>query len=295
MNRNESGDFFGSIKKWDEFNNTKDIHYSNCIVAIVDIIAYRNLLIEYGKSAPKEIMMIFSESLKFVESAYLHLKYKILSDTLIIYATDDNLISALNIMNVIDIFCLGLLKKGYLTRGAIIKGDHFIKEDVMVSPAFVKAYEYEQNLCIYPRIIIESEIISELDQKSIQNQDGIFGIQDIDSGYFRGIIKENYFTDFDGHKIQSCINSVGSNYLLTYGRSSVDSKTISDYNIAEIVDENIRSLNPVKSGILLAKERAKKPKEIAKVDYLINQFNTIVKNMNYNTRKQELLITSDFV
>jgi hypothetical protein len=52
-----------------------------------------------------------------------------------------------------------LINKDILVRGAFTIGDLFIKDKMVYGDGVVKAYDLEQNIAIYPRIIIDSDII----------------------------------------------------------------------------------------------------------------------------------------
>lgn len=64
-----------------------------------------------------------------------------------------------------------------LIKGGIVKGDHFIKDDIIVSPALAKAAVHEKK-AKFPIIIIEYEEAEKLKNKVIENFDnqGVEGI-----------------------------------------------------------------------------------------------------------------------
>lgn len=47
-----------------------------------------------------------------------------------------------------------MAREGYFIRGAISVGDLYIDEDIVFGPALMEAYHAEQNLAIYPRVIL---------------------------------------------------------------------------------------------------------------------------------------------
>jgi len=47
-----------------------------------------------------------------------------------------------------------LARKGYFLRGAISVGELYIDEDIVFGPALMEAYQAEQNLAVYPRVIL---------------------------------------------------------------------------------------------------------------------------------------------
>jgi len=51
--------------------------------------------------------------------------------------------------------CRHLLLQGFPCRGAITTGSLYHQERIVVGPAFVKAYQLEQSVAIYPRVILD--------------------------------------------------------------------------------------------------------------------------------------------
>jgi hypothetical protein len=49
-----------------------------------------------------------------------------------------------------------LLQNGFLCRGAIATGALYHRERIVVGPALVKAYELEQAVAVYPRVILDA-------------------------------------------------------------------------------------------------------------------------------------------
>jgi len=79
---------------------------------------------------------------------------------------------------------------GWLVRGGISIGDFYIDETMVWGQALLKSYEHENNIAIYPRIIIDSNIISEL-QKS-EELTGYIS-QDFDNMYFLNYLYIQHF------------------------------------------------------------------------------------------------------
>lgn len=287
--RSDSGDFFESVTKWESFLNNEKIIYSDSLLGIVDILAFRSLVNEYKENAPKIITEVFASEMMFTESMYKNLNFKILSDTLIIYSNDTHAITALNIINVIDNFCLGLLKKGYLTRGAIVKGKHFIENDIMISPAFIDAHEIEEKICIYPRVIIDENIINDIFNQCQKNIEGLDGIPDEDM--FRIVNKKNFEVDFDGFYISNMFRSFNYIHLLTYGKSDMDSSSLHDYDINALIINAHTTLLEFCAGLRKCLSNTNCKKEKMKVIYLITKYNKIVNEMKYDTTRTDLLLT----
>jgi hypothetical protein len=54
-------------------------------------------------------------------------------------------------------FALDLLANGFLFRGGIAKGALYHSNNAVFGPAFLKAYDLEQNIAEYPRIIVDQD------------------------------------------------------------------------------------------------------------------------------------------
>ncbi len=56
-------------------------------------------------------------------------------------------------------FASTMIKNGFLCRGAISFGELFHKDGLLFGQAFIDAYKAEVNRAIYPRIIVESDVV----------------------------------------------------------------------------------------------------------------------------------------
>ena len=83
-----------------------------------------------------------------------------------------------------------------LTRGAICSGSYFADDMMVWGTALVNAYKLEESIAIYPRVIIDPELVGELrltqpdsqlraKEWVVQDEDRLFMIN-----YFHKILKE---------------------------------------------------------------------------------------------------------
>jgi hypothetical protein len=63
-------------------------------------------------------------------------------------------IAILHTMTYLTYFQAELACQGYFIRGGIAVGDLYIDEDIVFGPALIEAHEAEQNLAVFPRIIL---------------------------------------------------------------------------------------------------------------------------------------------
>jgi len=64
------------------------------------------------------------------------------------------------ILQDIYFLCVMALEKGFLFRGAVVYGKVVHTENKLFGPAFLKAYEMEQKQAIFPRIIIDDDVLA---------------------------------------------------------------------------------------------------------------------------------------
>ena len=55
------------------------------------------------------------------------------------------------------------LKHGLLTRGGIASGSYFVDDVLVWGTALVKAHGLENSIAVYPRIVVDPDLIGELD------------------------------------------------------------------------------------------------------------------------------------
>jgi hypothetical protein len=58
-----------------------------------------------------------------------------------------------------------LLHKGFLTRGAIVLGDLYHRDNIIFGPALLSAYKIESKEAFYPRIVVSQEVEEFLDEE----------------------------------------------------------------------------------------------------------------------------------
>lgn len=83
----------------------------------------------------------------------------------------DKLVRLLNIVGNIQI---EILEYGYLVRGAIVEGDFYADSKFVYGRGLVDAVNIEENIAIYPRIIVQKNIQEVTSQYCYQDSDGEF-------------------------------------------------------------------------------------------------------------------------
>ena len=146
-----------------------DIKVSRHIIAFIDILGSSKAIITDSQSSLEVVHSAYKDAIhefdKIFHDKAIKPKIKIFSDNICVAVPcpaglDEPCFLAVEMMSAV--IQVAFLKKKYLTRGGIAIGDYFC-DDVMVwGNALVKAYELESKVAVYPRVIIEPELIGEL-------------------------------------------------------------------------------------------------------------------------------------
>lgn len=196
-------------------------NYGNHIVAFIDILGFKSIVEE--SSTDKAVFDTILNSLKTLEqhveynagkAAHRQSVFKMtqFSDSIVISRpnTEDALFFMIMDLNFLQNV---LAKSGVLIRGGVSYGSLYHENNICFGPAFVKAYELESKHAIYPRIIIDPDIINDdVDKNYIKQyhkytqQDGSEHIEEkkTDPSFihalFQTILKQDkdgfYFVDF---------------------------------------------------------------------------------------------------
>ncbi len=143
--------------------------YKEHYVAFLDILGFK----EHLKKNSCEVMYSIFEVLRKKThkqlnlngvqiEAYEHIKYTILSDSIIVYidaGIDDAFTTLLDVCSNLQ-RALANRDEPILMRGGIAKGDLFYENDIIYGEGLVKAYLMESNLAKYPRIIFSGDTLS---------------------------------------------------------------------------------------------------------------------------------------
>lgn len=156
-------------------NKCDPSQYKDSILGIVDILGFKEFVTREGANAVKKISDMIYDT-KIINEMSLHrfllsnnIKHKMLSDTFIVYTDKVDAESAYYVMYALENFRQELLRNGFLCRGAIVQGKNYIRDDIMVSQAFINAYTIEQKDAIYPRIIVDESVIKIIKEKMDSN------------------------------------------------------------------------------------------------------------------------------
>ncbi|MGG2197532.1 hypothetical protein [Paenibacillus validus] len=127
-------------------------------MALIDVLGYRHLLERDRKSGKLDFKDKLSNALSVLEHFDESIiKVQAISDTIIISCEEHrNLIEFFDALRKIFI---AFLREGLFIRGGIAYSRHYQSKHVTYSHAIARAYELEQNSAIYPRIVVDTNII----------------------------------------------------------------------------------------------------------------------------------------
>ncbi len=152
-------------------------NYCDCYVAFLDILGFKQMIIE---KSPLEIKSIFDEVRKLkrlLQHPKIHtmiaqevrdkMEITILSDSIIISipSHENNAFICLFLACLNIQFMFTGIKSPVLIRGSITKGDFFryynSEDSVLMTfgPSLNEAYFFQENIALYPRIIMDESLV----------------------------------------------------------------------------------------------------------------------------------------
>lgn len=154
---------------------TKDAHrYAERAFAFLDILGFKDVmreldgkpdLFEKVKVALEYALRVETVNIKEIVPGYRPSKLEVIafSDCIVISAPQAELFSV--VLRAKMVFG-NMLAMGFLCRGGITIGSGFHQERIVFGQGFIDAYELEESVAVYPRIVVSDEASSVLRQKT---------------------------------------------------------------------------------------------------------------------------------
>ena len=148
-----------------------DIKYEtkDCIVAFIDILGSSNAIMKDAQKSLNTVHIAYDEAKSIYRNLFDEKKFfpsvKIFSDNIVIavpYSKDKGLDAFLAVAIMSAIVQVQFLNHRWLTRGGISYGSYFVDEIMVWGTALVNAYYLENSIAIYPRIIIDPDLVGEI-------------------------------------------------------------------------------------------------------------------------------------
>ncbi len=128
------------------------------LAALLDVIGYRGRLErdrETGRFEFKDALQRAVSALSEVNEA--EYAYQAISDMIIV--TCSRIDDILGLLRVLKSVQLSFLREGLLIRGGVAYERHFKSSNITYSHALALAYQIESSLAIYPRVVIDHNVI----------------------------------------------------------------------------------------------------------------------------------------
>ncbi len=182
--------------------------YKEKVVCFIDILGFQNYVNESTKSSKKRQLILnalnfikdeFNEKKKFYNSKMVTQ----FSDSIVISYDVEEISVVWELINDIQSFLIGLIKHGFLCRGAIVKGKLIHTEDMIFGPAMNEVVKLEKDANT-PRVIVSNQVIN-LSRKYKQKNH----TPEQEKGY----VKEFLCKDYDYYYIDYLENIIGCDGL----------------------------------------------------------------------------------
>lgn len=140
-----------------------EVSFTYHYVLFLDILGYKELVVRSAASisSEKESIQNLHEAFLLARSRYVGKEgynVKQFSDSVILTAPYDD-VQADEFVRECAYLQVEMLKRGILTRGGIAVGKHFQSEDFVASQGVIEAYEVEQSISKFPRVVLPENFI----------------------------------------------------------------------------------------------------------------------------------------
>lgn len=196
--------------------------------ALIDVLSYRNRLNQDVQSGEESFKDDLVQSLSIFDSVNDAIfSVQAISDTIIITCNShDRFVEFLTLLKKVFI---SFMERGLFIRGGVAYSKHFHSGRITYSHAVARAYELESKEAIYPRIVIDKNILDMyatgkglpkiFDEGFLVKQNGIVFLNVVDSDNWENIYemaKNIYFknkTELDGNEVAFQKHSWFEQYL----------------------------------------------------------------------------------
>lgn len=176
--------------------------YEKRIVVFLDMLGFKEKL-----KKPNELVEAITE-LKAVlrpahhELFFCNIDFVHFSDSIVIGVKPSSLPSAtvflLRLMSKLNVL---ISFKGIAVRGAIVCGDYYYKDELLLSPAMAEAYVIESKFARYPRVLVSKSVLEYF--KTLKTNVQSFA-------QFEADFEEITLVDQDGYRFLNYLTSSGS-------------------------------------------------------------------------------------
>lgn len=167
--------------------------YKNHLIAFLDVLGIKALIDKHKKGDEYKAIDMIDEIRKIVETSAEIIKkpddfyYLQISDSFVFICNPDDIVLLIKLLSVLQTRII--TECHFQLRGAITIGDAIIREDgkFIIGPAYIQAYQLQENDAIYPRIIVDKSVINAVTE--IEGGIDKYFKQDSDKEHFVDYIK----------------------------------------------------------------------------------------------------------
>jgi hypothetical protein len=227
------------------------------LVAFLDILGFKKLIDEHFSGKDKQSLILLKKALKeaeqiaivyskqYLKQFNIRFSFRQFSDCVCIsmpLKQDFTTLETYGIfINVVRLYQLILLDNRILVRGGIAVGGHFENSNIIFSEGLVRSYKLESQNAIYPRILIDKELLFLIQKNLIEQPEN--------SNIFYKLYGTSLVKDWDDEvfispfgmigEIQHLVNDYGENELKNF----LESYTISNKLEVEFGNNIMDDLN----------------------------------------------------
>lgn len=136
--------------------------YTKSLIAFLDVLGIKKLISDHTDGHEHVAIDKIEEMRKIVESSVSVLEEKDefyhlhISDSFVFLCRPSDIIILIELLSTIQTRIIH--ECNFLLRGAITLGDAIIRDDgkFIIGPAYIQAYQLQENDAVYPRIIVDS-------------------------------------------------------------------------------------------------------------------------------------------
>ena len=180
--------------------------------ALLDVLGYRERLEMDRRQGSLQFKEVLENALRCLASINdAEYSHQAISDTIILTCSSrDNLVPFLRVLRDVQ---MSFLRNGLFLRGGVTFQQHFRSNAITYSPAYAGAHELESKLAIYPRIVVDHNIVDMFESRGLGKEladarllcecNGVFFVNIIDEENWLELFaraKELYQHDSQGMK-----------------------------------------------------------------------------------------------
>lgn len=186
---------------------------SNYFVAYLDILGASKYMQDDNEQFLRDLNTLYEDTMQDIMLTNIlskkNLVIKIFSDNILIAVKTtkqdiDRQSKLVKVINLVGNLYCNALRLGYLVRGSITEGKFYRNKTFVYGKALVEAVKLEEKIAIYPRVIIQDNLVSLIPQYIAQDNDRKYYLN---SFIFAKVFDKNIFKLGILNQLKNCSNS----------------------------------------------------------------------------------------